>query len=61
MITEPPHVAAYDQTVLEPGMVITVEPGWMREDGCFHVEDNILIVEDGSEVLSQCTRDLLVV
>lgn len=61
MITEPPHVAAYDHTVLEPGMVITVEPGWMRKDGCFHVEDNILITDDGSEILSRCRRDMLVV
>lgn len=61
MITEPPHVAAYDQTVLEPGMVITIEPGWMRADGCFHVEENLLVTEDGYEVLSRCRRDLLVV
>ena len=61
MITEPPHVAAYDPTVLGPGMVITIEPGWMRPDGCFHVEDNVLVTEEGYEVLSQCRRDLVVV
>lgn len=61
MITEPPHVAAYDETVLAPGMVITIEPGWMRPDGCFHVEDNVLVTEDGCEVLSRCRRDLRVV
>jgi Xaa-Pro aminopeptidase len=61
MITELPHVAAYDHTVLEAGMVITVEPGWMRPDGCFHVEDNVLVTEDGFEILSRCRRDLMVV
>ena len=61
MITEPPHVAAYDDTVLEPGMAITIEPGWMRDDGCFHVEDNVLVIEDGCEILSRCPRDLWVV
>jgi Xaa-Pro aminopeptidase len=61
MITEPPHVAAYDDTVLEPGMAITIEPGWMRADGCFHVEDNVLVAEDGCEILSRCRRDLWVV
>ncbi|MFQ5914660.1 MAG: M24 family metallopeptidase [Nitrospinota bacterium] len=61
MITEPPHVAAYDHTVLEPGMVVTIEPGWIRPDGCFHVEDNVLVTGDGFEILSQCRRDLVVV
>lgn len=61
MITEPPHVAAYDHTVLQPGMAITIEPGWIRPDGCFHVEDNVLVTGDGFEILSRCRRDLLVV
>ncbi len=55
-ITEPPHIAEYDDTVLEAGMVITMEPGVATEYGTFHVEENILVTPDGHEVLSQAQR-----
>lgn len=51
-ITEPPHVAEDDLTVLEPGMVITIEPGVATEYGIFHVEEQILITDRDPEVLS---------
>jgi Xaa-Pro aminopeptidase len=39
---------------LKPGMVITVEPGiYIRDEGLgVRIEDDILITEDGAEVLS---------
>jgi Xaa-Pro aminopeptidase len=40
---EPPNVADYQSTVLEPGMVITIEPGVATEFGVFHVEQNVLV------------------
>jgi len=57
-VTEPPHVAEYDHTVLEPGMVITLEPGVATEYGTFHIEENVLVTEGGSEVLSSAQRTL---
>jgi Xaa-Pro dipeptidase len=57
-VTEPPHIAEYDQTVLEPGMVITIEPGVATEYGTFHIEENVLVTHDGSDVLSTAQRAL---
>ncbi|MCG3175951.1 MAG: Aminopeptidase YpdF [Candidatus Omnitrophica bacterium] len=55
-IHEGPTVSARSQTVLQPGMVITVEPG-IYLPGRFgvRIEDMVLITEKGNEVL---TRDL---
>ncbi len=52
-VTEPPHVAEYDQTILEPGMVIAIEPGFSTQNGIFHVEENVYVTDDGCEVLSR--------
>ncbi|MGI9951034.1 Xaa-Pro peptidase family protein [Moorellaceae bacterium AZ2] len=56
--TEPPHIAGYDSTVLQPGMVITVEPGIVNEMGVFDIEENVLVTEKGFEVLSGASREL---
>ncbi len=57
-VTELPHVAEYDDTVLEPGMVITIEPGVATPYGTFHVEENVLVTGDGHELLSTASREL---
>jgi len=57
-LTEPPSVARFDDTVLKPGMVITLEPGYVNEIGCFDVEENILVTETGGEILSSAKREL---
>jgi Xaa-Pro dipeptidase len=57
-VTEPPHIAEYDQTILEPGMVITIEPGVAAEYGTFHIEENVLVTDEGCEVLSTAPRAL---
>lgn len=56
--TEPPHLSEVDQTTLEAGMVITVEPGVATADGIYHVEEDVLCTPDGYEVLSECPREL---
>ena len=58
-VTELPHVAEHDPTVLEPGMVITVEPGVATAYGTFHVEENALVTEAGCEVLSRSPWELV--
>lgn len=57
-LTEPPSIAGCDDTVLKPGMVITCEPGYVCDLGCFDIEENILVTEDGYEILSSGRREL---
>jgi len=55
------HDAADYDRPLEPGMVLTVEPGIYipKEELGFRVEDDIVITEDGNRVLSEkLSRDL---
>ncbi|NLS45670.1 MAG: aminopeptidase P family protein [Firmicutes bacterium] len=58
MSTEPPHIATYDESVLEEGMVITVEPGIVNEEGVFVIEENVAVTGDGFEVLSGASREI---
>jgi Xaa-Pro dipeptidase len=59
--TEMPHIAIYDHTVLKPGMSITIEPTVVTHYGHFHIEEDVLVTEDGYEVLSKASRELLMV
>jgi Xaa-Pro aminopeptidase len=50
---EPPFMEASDETVLEPGMVITVEPGiWMPGTGGLSLSNTIVIGEDANEIVT---------
>lgn len=50
---EPPWIREHSETVLQPGMVITVEPGLgTAEWGSFHCSETVLVTEDGHEVLT---------
>ena len=51
-------VAEDDPTELEPGMVITVEPGFATDYGTFHVEENALCTDEGFTLLSTAPRSL---
>ncbi|MBV8911838.1 MAG: aminopeptidase P family protein [Acetobacteraceae bacterium] len=55
-LTEPPSVNPNDQTVLEPGMVITIEPGIAYEAGGVRKvmvhEENVLITADAPKLLT---------
>lgn len=56
---EAPFFDLGDHTVLEPGMVFSVEPGLYIEGlGAFRHSDTILITEDGMELLTYYPRDL---
>ena len=49
-------------TTLATGMVFTIEPGaYVEGVGGVRVEDDVLVTTNGGEVLTECSRELLVV
>jgi Xaa-Pro aminopeptidase len=58
LLTEPPSIAAADHTVLQPGMVISTEPGVRSGDVQILWEDVHLITEDGYEKITLETPEL---
>lgn len=55
---ELPEIGAGDKMLLEPGMVVTIEPSIYLPYFCAHPEDTYLITEDGAELLTRCPREL---
>ncbi|MBX3194108.1 MAG: aminopeptidase P family protein [Microbacteriaceae bacterium] len=51
-LTEEPSLAAFDHTVLEEGMVLAVEPVVTGSGGRFAVEENLVVTEGGTQLLS---------
>jgi Xaa-Pro aminopeptidase len=58
---EPPYITSTSETVLEEGMVFSIEPG-IYIPGRFGIrlEDIVILREDGPEILSALPRDLYV-
>ena len=51
-----------DDTVLQPGMVITVEPGiYIPGFGGVRIEDFIVITENGYDNLTTASKELKVI
>jgi len=47
--------------VLEPGMLVTMEPGiYISGLGGVRIEDDVWITPDGHEVLNKSTKELLI-
>ncbi|MGM0501821.1 MAG: M24 family metallopeptidase [Bacillota bacterium] len=60
-IHEKPRLSRKDETVLEEGMVVTVEPGvYIPEWGGVRIEDIVVVTEDGCRILTKSTKELLV-
>ncbi|MGE3804896.1 MAG: M24 family metallopeptidase [Gemmataceae bacterium] len=58
-IHEAPSVRASSEDRLQPGMVLTIEPGiYIPGWGGVRLEDDVLVTEDGCEVLSQVSKEL---
>ncbi|WP_242823319.1 M24 family metallopeptidase [Thermaerobacter subterraneus] len=56
-VHEAPNIAPGDETVLEPGMVFTVEPGiYLPGLGGVRIEDDLLITEEGAVSLTRSRR-----
>lgn len=59
-VHEKPVMRASDDTVLQPGMVITVEPGiYIPGFGGVRIEDFIVITDSGYENLTHSTKDFI--
>ena len=56
---EAPFFDLGDQTIMQPGMVFTIEPGiYVRGLGGFRHSDTVVVTENGMEMLTYYPRDL---
>lgn len=59
-IHELPNINARGKVPMEPGMIITIEPGiYIPDFGGVRIEDLVLVTENGYKVLSNSTKDLI--
>lgn len=59
-IHEVPRVARGQKEVLQPGMVITVEPGvYVPGRGGVRIEDMVVVTDHGCEVLTKASKELI--
>jgi Xaa-Pro aminopeptidase len=58
MSTEPPHLATFDETLCEEGLVFTVEPRFVREHGLFNCEEIVAVTARGAELLTTSPRQI---
>jgi Xaa-Pro aminopeptidase len=61
-VHERPWLNTEVQSTLEPGNVVTVEPGiYLPASGGVRIEDLVLVTDGGAEVLSSVAKDLVTV
>lgn len=63
MLNEPPYFMDWNETVLQEGWVINIEPSLYRDDGyggC-RIEDTFIIRADGPERITTMSQDLWVI
>ena len=61
-VHEGPRLARTGKDALVPGNVVTVEPGiYLPGRGGVRIEDLVVVTEGGRDVLTQTTKDLIVV
>ena len=59
-LTEEPSLIAWDQTVLEPGMVMTLEPSMTVKGQAIMVHEENIVMRDGApELLTERARETL--
>ncbi|MEO9898983.1 MAG: M24 family metallopeptidase, partial [Paracoccaceae bacterium] len=61
-IHETPYITASSQTILEEGMVFSIEPGiYLPGRFGLRLEDIVILRADGPEILSDLPRDLMII
>ncbi|NLI91866.1 MAG: aminopeptidase P family protein [Peptococcaceae bacterium] len=61
-IHETPRLNTRENKVLEPGMILTVEPGiYLPGWGGVRIEDVILVTNFGAEVLTQASKQFIII
>jgi len=59
-IHEPPRLGTAQEQPLQPGMVITIEPGvYLPGRGGIRIEDMVVVTSRGCEVLTPVTKELI--
>lgn len=56
--TEPPSIAEWDPTILEPGMVVTIEPALSHPSGIYCAEQVVVVTKGDPEVLTTAPSEL---
>lgn len=60
-VHEGPGLSYKSETILEPGMVVTVEPGiYIPGLGGVRIEDDTIITNDHNEALTHSTKELII-
>jgi Xaa-Pro aminopeptidase len=60
-VHESPALSFRSNTILEPGMIVTCEPGiYVPNLGGVRIEDDTIVTSVGNEVLSHSTKDLII-
>ena len=61
-VHEPPYISASSQSVLDEGMVFSIEPGiYLPGRFGLRLEDIVIMRADGPEILSELPRDVRVI
>ena len=61
-VHEQPYLTSVSETVLETGMVFSIEPGiYLPGRFGIRLEDIVILREDGPEIFSDLPRDLTVI
>ena len=60
-VHELPRLSQNDQNILQPGMVVTIEPGiYVPGIGGVRIEDTVIVTENGCEVITLLPKELSV-